>query len=151
VYESVRICEIWGSAGRCHICGSWNLGCWNGVAPSSWRIFSRPSGRCDSSIMLPFAARWKYILINNCSKWNTLYFVSSESLTTVSLKIQEFWYMMLCQWTSVSECCTETRCIHILGLGNERWMPNMGDRRREISILVWLMKARSNGQTQWGS
>ena len=86
-----------------------------------------------------------------CSKRNTLYFVSSESLTTVSWKIQVFWYMMLCQWMSVSECCTETWCIHILGLGNARWMPNMGDRRRKISILVWLMKARSNGQTQWGS
>ena len=139
------------NTGRCRVCGSWNSGRWNGVAPSSWRIFSRPSGRCDSSIMLPFAARWTYTLINNCSKWNTLYFVSSEILTTVSLKIQVFWYKILCQWMSVSDCSTGTWCIHLPGLGNARRMPNMGDIWRGTTILVWLMKARSNCQTQWGS
>ena len=60
------------NTGRCRVCGSWISGRWNGVVPSSWRIFSRPSGRCDSSIMLLFAARWKHTLTNNCSKWNML-------------------------------------------------------------------------------
>jgi hypothetical protein len=76
------------------------------------------------------------------------YFESMQHASKSSLlRVHVFWDVTQCCWASGSWCFEEMQCLHLQGLMSARRMAKCG---RQVGLIVWLVKAGKDQQTNQG-